>query len=150
MASSIRSEWVRKRTGPVVTQMHYARKGILTEEMEYVAKRENLSPELIRSEVARGRMIIPANIHHRSLEPMAIGVASKCKINANIGNSATTSNIDEELDKLRYCVRFGADTVMDLSTGGDIPLIRRAIIENSPIPVGTVPIYEALSRVRRV
>jgi len=130
--------------------MHYARKGLITGEMEYVARRENLSPELIRSEVARGRMIIPANIHHRSLEPMAIGVASKCKINANIGNSATTSNIDEELDKLRYCVRFGADTVMDLSTGGDIPRIRRAIIENSPIPVGTVPIYEALSRVRRV
>ncbi len=130
--------------------MHYARKGVVTGEMEYVARREKLSPELIRSEVARGRMIIPANIHHRSLEPMAIGVASTCKINANIGNSATTSNIDEELDKLRYCVKFGADTVMDLSTGGDIPRIRRAIIENSPIPVGTVPIYEALSRVRRV
>jgi len=130
--------------------MHYARKGVITGEMEYVARREKLSPDLIRSEVARGRMIIPANIHHRSLEPMAIGVASTCKINANIGNSATTSNIDEELDKLRYCVKFGADTLMDLSTGGDIPRIRRAIIENSPIPVGTVPIYEALSRVRRV
>jgi len=130
--------------------MHYARKAMMTGEMEYVARRESLSPELIRSEVARGRMIIPANIHHKSLEPMAIGVASKCKINANIGNSATTSNIDEELDKLQYCVKFGADTVMDLSTGGDIPRIRKAIIDNSPIPVGTVPIYEALSRVRRV
>ena len=130
--------------------MHYARKGIVTQEMEYVARRERLTPELIRSEVARGRMIIPANINHRSLEPMCIGVASTCKINANIGNSATTSNIAEELDKLNYCVKFGADTVMDLSTGGDIPEIRRAIIEASPIPVGTVPIYEALSRVRRV
>ena len=130
--------------------MHYARKGIVTQEMEYVARRERLAPEVIRSEVARGRMIIPANINHKSLEPMCIGVASTCKINANIGNSATTSNIAEELDKLNYCVKYGADTVMDLSTGGDIPEIRRAIIEASPIPVGTVPIYEALSRVRRV
>ena len=95
-------------------------------------------------------MIIPANINHANLEPMAIGVASMCKINANIGNSATTSNIDEELDKLAYCVKFGADTVMDLSTGGDIPRIRKAIISQSPVPIGTVPIYEALNRVRRV
>ena len=130
--------------------MHYARKGLITEEMEYVARIEKVSPELIRSEVARGRMIIPANIRHTNLEPMAIGVESKCKINANIGNSATTSNIDEELEKLRYSVKFGADTVMDLSTGGDIPEIRKAIIANSPVPIGTVPIYEALSRVRRV
>jgi phosphomethylpyrimidine synthase len=130
--------------------MHYARKGIITGEMEHVARRENLSPELVRSEVARGRMIIPANINHHSLEPMCIGVASKCKINANIGNSATTSDIAEELDKLRYSIKYGADTVMDLSTGGDIPAIRKAIIDASPIPVGTVPIYEALSRVRRV
>jgi phosphomethylpyrimidine synthase len=105
---------------------------------------------VIRSEVARGRMIIPANVHHTNLEPMCIGVASKCKINSNIGNSATTSNIDEELEKLRYSIRFGADTLMDLSTGGDIPRIRQAIINNSPIPIGTVPIYEALSRVKRV
>jgi phosphomethylpyrimidine synthase len=118
--------------------------------MQYIAQREQLSPELIRSEVARGRMIIPANIHHTNLEPMCIGVASKCKINANIGNSSTTSNIDEELDKLRYAVKYGADTVMDLSTGGDIPRIRKAIIGDSPVPIGTVPIYEALSRVRRV
>jgi phosphomethylpyrimidine synthase len=130
--------------------MHYARKGLVTEEMQYVARIEKVSPELIRSEVARGRMIIPANIRHTNLEPMAIGVESKCKINANIGNSATTSNIDEELEKLRYSVKFGADTVMDLSTGGDIPEIRKAIIANSPVPIGTVPIYEALSRVRRV
>ncbi len=132
------------------TQMHYARKGTITEEMEYVARREKVSPELIRSEVARGRMIIPANIQHTNLEPMAIGVESMCKINANIGNSATTSNIDEELEKLRYSVKYGADTVMDLSTGGDIPEIRKAIIAHSPVPIGTVPIYEALSRVRRV
>jgi phosphomethylpyrimidine synthase len=150
MASSIRSEWVKKRTGPVVTQMHYARKGILTEEMEYVAKRENLSPELVRSEVARGRMIIPANIRHLELEPMCIGVASKCKINANIGNSAVTSNIEEELEKLHIAVHYGSDTVMDLSTGGDIPKIRDANLRKSPVPLGTVPIYEAVTRVTRV
>jgi len=147
----MREQWVAsRRNDPVRTQMHYARKGMVTGEMEYVAAREKLSPELVRSEIARGRLIIPANIHHSSLEPMGIGIASCCKINANIGNSATTSNIDEELEKLSYAVRFGADTIMDLSTGGDIPRIRKAIIEASPIPVGTVPIYEALSRVRRV
>jgi phosphomethylpyrimidine synthase len=147
----MRSNWVAERKNdPIRTQMHYARKGVITGEMEYVALREKTSSELIRSEVARGRMIIPANIHHVNLEPMAIGVESKCKINANIGNSATTSNIDEELDKLAYCVKFGADTVMDLSTGGDIPRIRKAIIAESPVPIGTVPIYEALNRVRRV
>jgi phosphomethylpyrimidine synthase len=147
----MRTQWVEKRGSDAVrTQMHYARKGLITEEMEYVARREKVSPALIRDEVARGRMIIPANIRHTNLEPMAIGVESKCKINANIGNSATTSNIDEELEKLRYSVKFGADTVMDLSTGGDIPEIRKAIIANSPVPIGTVPIYEALSRVRRV
>src|SRR5207302_10226377 len=132
------------------TQIHYARQGQITEEIQYVAKRERLAPETIRDEVARGRMIIPANIHHTNLQPMCIGVASKCKINANIGNSSTTSNIEEELEKLDYSVKYGADTVMDLSTGGDIPLIRKAIIGNSPVPIGTVPIYEALSRVRRV
>jgi phosphomethylpyrimidine synthase len=130
--------------------MYYARQGVITGEMEYVAKRENLDAELVRSEIARGRMIIPANINHKVLEPMCIGIASKCKINSNIGNSATTSNIEDELDKLQYSVKFGADTVMDLSTGGDIPRIRQAIVDASPIPVGTVPIYEALSRVRRV
>jgi phosphomethylpyrimidine synthase len=130
--------------------MYYARQGIVTQEMEYIAKREYVTGELIRSEVARGRMIIPANIHHTNLEPMCIGVASSCKINANIGNSSTTSNIDEEVEKLHYAVKYGADTIMDLSTGGDIPRIRQAIIDASPIPVGTVPIYEALGRVRRV
>jgi phosphomethylpyrimidine synthase len=147
----MRNNWVAERNNdPIRTQMYYARKGMVTGEMEYVAKRERLSAETIRDEVARGRMIIPANIHHANLEPMAIGIASTCKINANIGNSATTSNIDEELDKLAYCVKFGADTVMDLSTGGDIPRIRKAIIAQSPVPIGTVPIYEALNRVRRV
>jgi len=147
----MRTEWVAKRKDdPFCTQMHYARKGTVTEEMTFVAQREKLTPELVRAGVARGRMIIPANVHHTNLEPMCIGVASCCKINSNIGNSATTSNIDEELEKLRYSVRFGADTLMDLSTGGDIPRIRQAIIDDSPIPIGTVPIYEALSRVRRV
>jgi phosphomethylpyrimidine synthase len=147
----IRSNWIAQRSNDRVrTQMYYARRGIVTGEMEFVARRENMSPELIRSEVARGRMIIPANINHVNLEPMCIGVASRCKINANIGNSAVTSYIDEELEKLRASVKYGADTVMDLSTGGDIPRIRQAIIDDSPVPIGTVPIYEALSRVRRL
>ena len=146
-----RSHWIAARQDDLIrTQIHYARKGKITGEMEYVAARENLTPELVRAEVARGRMIIPANINHHALEPMCIGVASTCKINANIGNSSTTSNIDEELEKLRYSVKYGADTVMDLSTGGDIPEIRKAIINASPVPIGTVPIYEALNRVRRV
>ena len=147
----MRTEWVAKRKNDKIrTQMHYARQGIVTEEMDYVARREDLSPELVRSEVARGRMIIPANVNHPNLEPMCIGVASRCKINSNIGNSAVLSNVEEELEKLRYSVKYGADTVMDLSTGGDIPAIRKAIIGASPVPIGTVPIYEALSRVRRV
>jgi phosphomethylpyrimidine synthase len=145
-----RLEEAARRGDPNLTQMHSARRGIVTEEMEYVARREKLSPELVRDEVARGRAIIPANIRHRGLEPMAIGVAFQCKINANIGNSATTSNVDEELSKLSLAVKYGADTVMDLSTGGEIPGIRRAIIEHSRVPVGTVPIYEAITRVRRV
>ncbi|HEX8984638.1 MAG TPA: phosphomethylpyrimidine synthase ThiC [Bryobacteraceae bacterium] len=147
----MRTEWITKRKDdPVRTQMHYARQGVVTEEMEFVARNERLEPDCVRSEVARGRMVIPANIHHTNLEPMAIGVASRCKINSNIGNSAVTSNIEEELEKLRYSVKFGADTVMDLSTGGDIPRIREAILRNSPVPIGTVPIYEALTRVRRI
>ena len=146
-----RAEYVRSRAAdPVRTQMAYARRGVITPEMEFVAHREQLPAETVRAEVARGRMIIPANWNHLALEPMAIGVASKCKINSNIGNSSTTSDIEGELEKLRYSVKYGADTVMDLSTGGDIPAIRKAIIEHSPIPIGTVPIYEALSRVRRV
>ncbi len=150
MLPPIREGWVNKRSGPVVTQMHYARRGIITEEMEHVARREGLVAELVRSEVARGRMIIPANIRHVELEPMAIGVASKCKINANIGNSATTSHLEEELDKLHTSVHFGADTVMDLSTGGDIHAIRESNLRSCPVPLGTVPIYEAVTRVQHV
>jgi len=147
----IRNDWIRQRSNDRVrTQMYYARQGMVTGEMEYVARRENVAPELIRAEIARGRMIVPANINHVTLEPMCIGVASQCKINANIGNSAVSSNIDEEVAKLRDSVKYGADTVMDLSTGGDIPRIRQAIIDASPVPIGTVPIDEALTRVRRV
>ncbi|MEO5925468.1 MAG: phosphomethylpyrimidine synthase ThiC [Bryobacteraceae bacterium] len=147
----MRKAWAEQRANDKIrTQIHYARQGRVTEEMEYVAKRENLTAELIRDEIARGRMIIPANINHHNLEPMCIGVASTCKVNANIGNSSTTSNIDEEVAKLQHSVKYGADTVMDLSTGGDIPRIRKAIIAESPVPIGTVPLYEALSRVRRV
>jgi phosphomethylpyrimidine synthase len=147
----MRTDWVEKRKNDKIrTQMHYARQGVVTEEMLYVAKRERLSPELVRAEVARGRLIIPANVNHKNLEPMAIGVAATCKINANIGNSSVTSNIEEELAKLSHSVQYGADTVMDLSTGGDIPAIRQAILNASPVPIGTVPIYEALTRVRRV
>ena len=147
----MRKQWLEARKGyECPTQIHFARAGIITEEMRLIAQRESLEPELIRSEVARGRMIIPANIHHENLEPMAIGVASSCKINANIGNSAVTSEASTELKKLHNAVHYGADTIMDLSTGGDIPGIRKAIIQASPVPVGTVPIYEALTRVRGV
>jgi phosphomethylpyrimidine synthase len=128
------------------TQLEAARAGVVTPEMEYVAKRENLSAETIRDEVAVGRMVIPANKVHLAgrLEPMAIGIAASCKINANIGNSAVTSDIDGELEKLHVSVHYGADTVMDLSTGKNIDNIRRAIIEASPVPIGTVPIYQML------
>jgi len=154
---ALRDDWVQRREAEAaktngnrnVSQMHFARQGVVTEEMAYVAKREKLDPELVRSELACGRAIIPANIHHRNLEPMTIGIAFKCKINANIGNSATTSNIEEELKKLHHAVHYGADTIMDLSTGGEIPKIRKAIIEASPVPVGTVPVYEAITRVKR-
>ena len=152
-----RAEWIVKRkeeaarTGDSnMSQMHFARKGLVTEEMAFVAHRENVAPEFIRDEIARGTMIIPANINHPELEPMCIGVNSLCKINANIGNSAIVSNVDEELRKLHTAVHFGADTVMDLSTGGDIPMIREAILRHSPVPIGTVPLYEALSRVKKV
>jgi phosphomethylpyrimidine synthase len=152
-----RAEWIAKRKAEAAqagdtnfSQMHYARRGIVTEEMAFIAHKEKLVAERVREEVAAGRMIIPANINHPELEPMAIGVASLCKINANIGNSAVTSNIDEELEKLHTAVHFGADTVMDLSTGGSIPEIRKAILLHSPVPIGTVPIYEAITRVKRV
>src|SRR5690348_14636853 len=152
---ALRDTWIEKRTAAMnggarnFSQMHFGRAGVITEEMQYVALREKISPATVRDEVARGRAIIPANIHHRNLEPMGIGVAFGCKINANIGNSATTSNVSEELEKLHRAVHYGSDTVMDLSTGGDIAMIRKAVIQASPVPIGTVPIYEALSRVRR-
>ncbi|MCA9176421.1 MAG: phosphomethylpyrimidine synthase ThiC [Planctomycetales bacterium] len=130
----------------VSTQLEQAREGIVSPEMEFVAQRESLSPETIRDEVAAGRLVIPANVNHLSqrLEPMGIGIAVKCKINANIGNSAVTSGVDGELEKLHTAVHYGADTVMDLSTGKDIDPIRAAIIAASPVPVGTVPIYQML------
>src|SRR5436305_10291991 len=130
--------------------MEAARKGVITDEMHFVAQREDLAAELIRSEVARGRMVIPANTVHLSkrLEPMAIGVAAKCKINANIGNSAVTGKVEDELEKLHTAVHLGADTVMDLSTGGNIDGIRQAIIDASPVPIGTVPIYQAVQQVK--
>lgn len=132
----------------MTTQILAARSGQITPEMEYVAKREQLTPELIRDEVAAGRMVIPANKEHLKgvLEPMGIGIAARCKINANIGNSAVTSNVTEELEKLHTAVHFGADTVMDLSTGKDIDAIRREIIAKSPVPIGTVPIYQMLEQ----
>src|SRR5438094_9103387 len=118
--------------------------------MEFVARREDLEPELIRSEVARGRMVIPANKVHRAkkLEPMGIGVAAACKINANIGNSAVTGKVDDELEKLNTAVGLGADTVMDLSTGGNIDGIRQALIDASPVPIGTVPIYQLVQNIK--
>src|SRR5260221_10648929 len=135
-----------------MTQIESARNNVVTPEMEFVARREDLDPELVRSEVARGRMVIPANKVHlqKRLEPMGIGVASKCKINANIGNSAVTSKIDDELDKLHTAVHLGADTVMDLSTGGNIDAIRQAIVDASPVPIGTVPIYQGVQNVKEV
>ena len=133
-----------------MTQIEAARKGVVTDEMHYVARREDLDPQLVRDEVARGRMVIPANKVHltKRLEPMAIGVAALCKINANIGNSAVTGTVEDELEKLHTAVHLGADTVMDLSTGGNIDGIRQAIIDASPVPIGTVPIYQIIQNVK--
>ncbi len=137
---------VLRGNGPV-TQMHYARRGKITREMEYIAIREGIDAEFIRSEVARGRAIIPANINHPELEPMVIGRGFHVKINANIGNSAVSSSIEEEVEKLRWATLWGADTVMDLSTGENIHETRQWIMRNSPVPIGTVPIYQALEKV---
>jgi phosphomethylpyrimidine synthase len=133
-----------------MTQIESARNGTITPEMHFVAEREDLEPEVIRDEVGRGRMVIPANKVHitKKLEPMCIGVASKCKINANIGNSAVTSEVEGEVEKLHTAVHLGADTVMDLSTGGDIDRIRQAIIDASPVPIGTVPVYQMVQTVK--
>ncbi|MEK3941453.1 phosphomethylpyrimidine synthase ThiC [Paenibacillus sp. FSL H3-0310] len=138
---------LRAKKGRNVSQMHYARKGIITSEMEYVAIRENVTPEFVRDEVARGRAIIPANINHPESEPMIIGRNFLVKINANIGNSAVSSSIEEEVEKMRWATRWGADNIMDLSTGKNIHTTREWIIRNSPVPIGTVPIYQALEKV---
>ncbi|HET9752124.1 MAG TPA: phosphomethylpyrimidine synthase ThiC, partial [Myxococcales bacterium] len=137
----MRAPWIEERRGlSNVSQMHFARQGILTGEMQHVARREGLPADLIRSEVARGRMIIPANLNHPELEPMCIGIAATCKINANIGNSQIDGDASSELEKLRGCLKYGADTIMDLSTGGDIPHIRNELLRKSTVPLGTVPI----------
>lgn len=154
----LRKKWIESRKGPNVTQLHYARKGVITPEMEFVAIRENqnaknlekngkITPEFVRSEIARGRAILPANVNHPESEPMIIGRNFLVKINANIGNSAVTSSIQEEVEKMLWALRWGADTVMDLSTGSDIHETREWILRNSPVPVGTVPIYQALEKV---
>ncbi|WP_043004774.1 phosphomethylpyrimidine synthase ThiC [Comamonas testosteroni] len=177
-AAALQRQPRRAKSGQNVTQMHYAKRGIITPEMEYVALRENgrrewmaqyqqdaarelrlagnslgasipkiIMPEFVRDEVARGRAIIPANINHPEIEPMAIGRNFKVKINANIGNSAVTSSIEEEVEKLVWAIRWGADNVMDLSTGRNIHTTRDWIVRNSPVPIGTVPIYQALEKV---
>ena len=170
---NVRRRVLRARPGANVTQMHYARKGIITPEMEYVAARENLgreaalaaardgesfgaaipdfvTPEFVRDEVARGRAIIPSNINHPESEPMAIGRNFLVKVNANIGNSAVASDVAAEVDKMVWAIRWGADTVMDLSTGRNIHDTREWIVRNSPVPIGTVPIYQALEKVAGV
>ncbi|MBK4205418.1 phosphomethylpyrimidine synthase ThiC [Bacillus spizizenii] len=141
---------LRAKAGQNVTQMHYAKKGIITPEMEFIAIREHVSPEFVRDEVASGRAIIPSNINHPESEPMIIGRNFHVKINANIGNSAVTSSIEEEVEKMTWAIRWGADTMMDLSTGKDIHTTREWIIRNCPVPVGTVPIYQALEKVNGV
>jgi phosphomethylpyrimidine synthase len=138
---------LRARSGRRVTQMHYARRGDVTREMQFVAVREGVDPEHVRSEIARGRAIIPANVNHPESEPMIIGRNFLVKINANLGNSAVTSSIEEEVEKMTWAIRYGADTVMDLSTGKNIHETREWILRNAPVPIGTVPIYQALEKV---
>jgi phosphomethylpyrimidine synthase len=138
---------LRAQVGRCVTQMHYARRGDITPEMEFIAIREGVAPEFVRDEVARGRAIIPANINHPESEPMIIGRNFLVKINANIGNSAVTSTIEEEVEKMTWATRWGSDTVMDLSTGKNIHETREWILRNAPVPIGTVPIYQALEKV---
>jgi phosphomethylpyrimidine synthase len=143
----LREPWVAaRRTDPSPTQLHYARRGEVTAEMAFVAAREGLPATFVRDEVARGRALIPANVRHLELEPMIIGRNFLVKINANIGNSAVSSSIDEEVEKLRWATLWGADTVMDLSTGKQIHETREWILRNSPVPIGTVPIYQALEK----
>jgi len=141
---------LRAKEGANVTQMHYARNGIITSEMEYVAIREGVEPEFVRKEIAEGRAILPANINHPEAEPMIIGRNFHVKVNANIGNSAVSSSIAEEVEKMTWATRWGADTIMDLSTGKNIHTTREWIIRNAPVPVGTVPIYQALEKVNGI
>ncbi|WP_242240840.1 phosphomethylpyrimidine synthase ThiC [Bacillus cereus group sp. BfR-BA-01309] len=141
---------LRAKQGANVTQMHYARNGIITSEMEYVAIREGVEPEFVRKEIAEGRAILPANINHPEAEPMIIGRNFHVKVNANIGNSAVSSSIAEEVEKMTWATRWGADTIMDLSTGKNIHTTREWIIRNAPVPVGTVPIYQALEKVNGI
>jgi len=147
---SLKRKPLRAKKGKNVTQLHYARKGIITPEMEFIAIRENMKPEFVRDEVAKGRAIIPSNINHPESEPMIIGRNFHVKINANIGNSAVSSSIEEEVEKMTWATRWGADNIMDLSTGKNIHTTREWIIRNSPVPVGTVPIYQALEKVNGV
>ncbi|PHB21954.1 phosphomethylpyrimidine synthase ThiC [Bacillus toyonensis] len=141
---------LRAKEGANVTQMHYARNGIITSEMEYVAIREGVEPEFVRKEIAEGRAILPSNINHPEAEPMIIGRNFHVKVNANIGNSAVSSSIAEEVEKMTWATRWGADTIMDLSTGKNIHTTREWIIRNAPVPVGTVPIYQALEKVNGI
>src|SRR3954466_2357231 len=147
----LRTPWIERRLArgdQNFSQMHYARRGEITEEMRFVALRENVAPDFVRDEIARGRAILPANRRHPESEPMIIGRNFLVKINSNIGNSAVRSSIADEVDKLRWSIKWGADTVMDLSTGDDIHVTREWIIRNSPVPIGTVPIYQALEKVK--
>ncbi|MEZ5978388.1 MAG: phosphomethylpyrimidine synthase ThiC [Planctomycetota bacterium] len=148
---ALRAEWIAEREASGDgnrSQMHWARRGVVTAEMAFAAAREGMDPEFVRSEIAAGRAILPANVNHPETEPMLIGRAFAVKINANIGNSAVSSSIDEEVEKLRWATRWGADTVMDLSTGKDIHETREWIVRNSPVPIGTVPIYQCLEKVK--
>lgn len=145
----MRTQWIQQRANDSIrTQLYYAKKGIITQEMEYVANIENLSPELICQEIKRGRLIIPANIKHTNLEPMGIGIATRTKINSNIGSSSLASSIDEEVEKVKISIKYGADTIMDLSTGGNLDEIRSAVIKASSVPIGTVPMYQILYDVK--
>ncbi|MGW3291667.1 phosphomethylpyrimidine synthase ThiC, partial [Streptomyces sp. NPDC001002] len=137
----------RSRDGSAVTQLAYARRGEITPEMEYVAIREKVEPEVVREEIAAGRAVLPANVNHPEIEPMIIGKRFLVKVNANIGNSAVTSSTEEEVEKMTWATRWGADTVMDLSTGRNIHTTREWVLRNSPVPIGTVPLYQALEKV---
>lgn len=145
----MREQWTQARKNdPIRTQLHYAKRGIITEEMQAVANVEKLKAEALRSEIERGRLIIPANINHHALSPMGIGISTRTKINANIGSSALASCIEDEVNKTQVAIKYGADTIMDLSTGGDLDAIREAVIANSSVPIGTVPIYQILHDIK--